>query len=1649
MRLIYLNNLMKIALARVFSLIACLLICCGLLNACDTSGFFINDVTQNPDGTYTVDLTIEVGGFPTTGVGSTWGFWFNAQNPIISVLPPSLTSQNGTEIFAVINGTTVTWGDPVPSANPPFVDMNVDPTQQFSVTLIVASINGNWNGGGQEANNCPGGPGTSISDYEGEWPCPLPPAPTVIVPPKVCPNELINLTAMMIPPPIGPITYTWDPPGIQGQTVSVSFPNTTTINVSVENDCGSITTVPVTVDILPVPTISANDPNQEVCEGAVAYLEVTYSNPCGTPPIPTWSDGNAGNFNIVQPTSSPSTYTATVTNPCGFAETEFTVEVVPIPMLEILNDEEEAICLGDFIELEADANVEVSWSNGDIGDIIEVGPDVTTTYIATVTNSCATFTDTVTVNVFEDVEEEVQMEACTGSFVLFDGTPLDPNTVTEFTYAAFNGCDSIVTVTVDEIPTYESDVELEACANSSVFYNGMELFPGSFTQVLFTAANTCDSAVNVTVLELATYDQNITLPGCTGSTVNYNGNELSPGTTTQFMFSSFEGCDSMVTVFIEEFPTFEEDIQFETCTGTTVSYNGLQLQPGTISAFTFTALNGCDSVVNVQVIELQNIEDDLTLETCPGTTINFNGQELDPGSETEFMFVTAAGCDSVLTVTVEELPQFSQDLELEACTGSTVMYQGQELDPGTNMPFNLLAENGCDSVVNVTVLELQTFTDTLNFGTCSGTTISYNGQDLDPNTETEFMFAATNGCDSAVTVIVEELQILSSDLELQTCPNSTINYNGENFTVGADTSIFFTASNGCDSMVHLTVSALPESAETIQLQACTGTNAIYNGQSLAPGSSTAFVFPAQNGCDSTVTVNVEELDAFNSDLELQTCPGETVTYNGQDLAAGETVMVTFTSQGGCDSIVTVDVIGLNDSATPVQLETCTGTTINFDGQELDPGTVTDFVYPAFNGCDSTVTVTVMELQNFTAADQLQTCEDTPAIYHGQSLPPGSVTDVLLSAQNGCDSVVTVTVVELTDVEETVNLETCTGTTVTYNGQELPAGLVTQFVFQAQNSCDSIVTVIVDELEAFTSATQLQACPGSSVQYNGQDLPVGSVTDVMLTASNGCDSVVTVTVAELPTFSSPLQLQACPGSSVMYNGQSLLAGSVTDITLSAQNGCDSVVTVTVEELETFASPLQLQACTGSSVMYNGQDLPAGSVTDVLFMAQNGCDSIVTVTVEELDVFTSSIELQECEGVPVLFQGVEITPGTSMDFTFTSTNSCDSIVTVNALLPLPLDDTAEEITICNGESIVIFGQTVSTSGDYSQVFANQDGCDSTHTVSLTIQDAIDLSAITSSSCQDSNTGSIEISAIGGSGSYSYNWDASPNNSPTIDNLPAGNYSLTVTDDLNCTSTTQVTIDNYQLSFDASGNLDCFNGTDGIINIEATGNNLSYSLDGATFVSNPVFTNLSAGQYDVYVQDENSCVYSGLVTIENPPEVIVFFPEDELTINLGETILLEPEILVSGTPTIIWDNTISLDCIDCETPTASPTDNTTYQIVVTDEHGCTALDDITIFVRKNRDLYIPNSFSPNNDGLNDNFTIYGDPKNVISVNTFQIFTRWGEPVYTAPLDYQVNQEALGWDGTFRGEDLNTGVYVWFAEVTFLDGTTELFEGDVVLVR
>jgi gliding motility-associated-like protein len=305
-------------------------------------------------------------------------------------------------------------------------------------------------------------------------------------------------------------------------------------------------------------------------------------------------------------------------------------------------------------------------------------------------------------------------------------------------------------------------------------------------------------------------------------------------------------------------------------------------------------------------------------------------------------------------------------------------------------------------------------------------------------------------------------------------------------------------------------------------------------------------------------------------------------------------------------------------------------------------------------------------------------------------------------------------------------------------------------------------------------------------------------------------------------------------------------------------------------------------------------------------------------------------------------------------------------------------------------------------------------------------------------------------GGVGGYSYQW-SNNSDSTAIENLPAGDYLLLVTDANGCEIQDVATViqpDPVFIEIVDIVDLICNGEPTGVITVEGSGGvpPFMYSINGSPFQSEPVFTELFAGDYVLTIMDSEGCMAEVEGFVDQPPPLIVDAGEDQI-IELGFS--TDIRATVSEFPVSYqWTPSDFLVCDTCAfTGVIQPTGNITYTITATNEDGCMATDSVTIFVIKNRPIYIPNVFSPNGDGLNDGFTVFGGPA-VAEIRNLKIFDRWGELIFDQD-NLPINSEAEGWDGKFKGEPMTSAVFVYLAEVQFIDGEVVLFDGDVTLLR
>lgn len=287
-------------------------------------------------------------------------------------------------------------------------------------------------------------------------------------------------------------------------------------------------------------------------------------------------------------------------------------------------------------------------------------------------------------------------------------------------------------------------------------------------------------------------------------------------------------------------------------------------------------------------------------------------------------------------------------------------------------------------------------------------------------------------------------------------------------------------------------------------------------------------------------------------------------------------------------------------------------------------------------------------------------------------------------------------------------------------------------------------------------------------------------------------------------------------------------------------------------------------------------------------------------------------------------------------------------------------------------------------------------------------------------------------------------------------AGKYTLTVEDPSNsCTAIDEVTITaspDVITLYARAIPISCYGDRDGMIVVDSIiGGEAPYlfSLNGSDQENQSVFSNLSAGNYDLQVNSSDGCRATVFLTIAPPVELSVQLAAENKVINAGDSVQLTAlvNIPVDQIAQTVWLPDPVSNSEPALTQMVSPKITSSYGVEITDVRGCTADDRVSIVVQTLHKTYIPNAFSPNEDGHNDVFFVQAGP-GVQRIRYFSIYDRWGKQLFVNQ-GFQPNDPAEGWNGNARSLPQPPGVYIYQAEVELADGESIILSGDVALLR
>lgn len=519
----------------------------------------------------------------------------------------------------------------------------------------------------------------------------------------------------------------------------------------------------------------------------------------------------------------------------------------------------------------------------------------------------------------------------------------------------------------------------------------------------------------------------------------------------------------------------------------------------------------------------------------------------------------------------------------------------------------------------------------------------------------------------------------------------------------------------------------------------------------------------------------------------------------------------------------------------------------------------------------------------------------------------------------------------------------------------------------------------------------------------------------------------------------------------------------EVTVTDNAGCEVVATTEITELApvSFNFIAVPPTCNGFSDGRLGINNVMGGLgmdeDDYLFVWEDGSQESVRLDVPGGMVY--SVTVSDAQGCSSSQQRTVIDPE-PVDFDFAAVEpSCNGyddgeLTIVNPSGPNGSVFTYQWGAAAGNQTTANVAQL--TAGTYVATIQDEEGCEATQ--SVTLDQPLGLSvdfSIKNNDCFGYDDGSVAVTVTGGVPGYSFSW---PNGSTqgVREGLIAGAYEITITDANGCSEvrTATVTEPVALVATVETQDVSCFGERDGVITINTEGGTppFRFSLDDQNFTSSNVLIGLFGGDYNVFIQDANGCQFLSTATVVEPDEFMVnagVVGGGEPEFIFGDSIQLTADpVNAQGEVEFVWEGPYAgtLGCNECTEPWASPDYTIDYEVYAIDENGCEDTDRIRIFVLKPKLAVVPTGFTPNGDFFNDRLLVHGRPGTQVVL--FQIFDRWGEMVYSEG-DFPVNDPDTGWDGTFRGELMNSGVFVWSLTVLHEDGTEETLRGQTTLIR
>jgi Laminin B (Domain IV) len=592
---------------------------------------------------------------------------------------------------------------------------------------------------------------------------------------------------------------------------------------------------------------------------------------------------------------------------------------------------------------------------------------------------------------------------------------------------------------------------------------------------------------------------------------------------------------------------------------------------------------------------------------------------------------------------------------------------------------------------------------------------TYNAAGIYPDT---FKNPCTLLCDSIVRLNLKVVNALTNRIDTTICSGQSIKVGNKTYTE----SIFFNetlkTASGCDSVITVNLTVLPPLGIEQNVTICKGDTLRVGSKKYAQSGNYTDIFKSVSGCDSTVITNLIVLAPVQASRNSTICEGSLIKIGNNVYTKAGIYKDTVQYTSGCDSLITTTTLTVNPILKKSQnLTICKGSSITVGIKTYNQSGVFVDTLKNANGCDSVVTTTLLVNPVSVKSQSFTICQGG-SITVGNSIytQAGVYTDILKNFTN-CDSTITTTIIVNPISIKNQTLTICpsgfvTVGTKTYN----KAGV---FIDTLKNftNCDSIVTTTLIVNPISVKAQTLTICPSGSVTVGSKTYNRAGVFVDTLKNFTNCDSIITTTLIVNPISVKSQNLTVCQGSFITVGNKTYNRTGVFVDTLKNFNNCDSVVTTTLTVSPPLSKIQTLSICQGEGVTVGNKTYNQTGVYKDTLTTATGCDSLVTTNLTVNPRYERTQNVAICPtGSFSINNNVYTKAGTYRDV-FRTFQGCDSVITT--ILEVKTSATVSQtIALCSGQSLKVGSKNYTQTGIYRDTFVTVSGCDSIVISNLTI-------------------------------------------------------------------------------------------------------------------------------------------------------------------------------------------------------------------------------------------------------------------------------------------------------------------------------------------